>query len=276
MKEPYGKAVATQTGPEPWRCVRKDALQALVGVRAGWPLSRESIPGPGCRGCSVRPKAIPAASLSRDASGPRAVRDPMHVRRLFAQELGGPTFDRGDDGASVRAVNLPAGRQVGAKVVAHSRHVIFQTRLPAGRWPRSLCQSSCSGRSWSGPACLRFRAGRYGGCDRPRRRRDDDNTRRDSRGRRKRWRRSARISNGLLCASRFGRGHGPETAGSSGRRAEGTLADLAISDRLVRPACRQAGRSMVPTYVGIGRRPSGTPKEPRSEIPVQRIAANGV
>ena len=36
MREPYGKAVATRTGPAPWRCVRKDVLQALVGVRAGW------------------------------------------------------------------------------------------------------------------------------------------------------------------------------------------------------------------------------------------------
>ena len=111
MREPYGKAVATRTGPEPWRCVRKDALQALVGVRAGWPLSRESIPSPGCRGRSVRPKATPAASLSRDAAGPRAVRDPMHVRRLFAQELGGPTFGLGDDGAWVRAVNPTGARR---------------------------------------------------------------------------------------------------------------------------------------------------------------------
>jgi len=43
MKEPYGKAVAPQTGPAPWRCVRKDVLQALAGVRVGWVLSREII-----------------------------------------------------------------------------------------------------------------------------------------------------------------------------------------------------------------------------------------
>ncbi len=111
MREPYGKAVATRTGPEPWWCVRKDVLQALVGVRAGWPLSRESISSPGCRGRICRPKAIPVASLSRDAAGPRAVRDPMHVRRLFAQELGGPAFGRGDDGAAVRAVNPTGARR---------------------------------------------------------------------------------------------------------------------------------------------------------------------
>ncbi len=108
MKEPYGKAVAPRTGPEPWRRVRKDALQALVGVRAGWPLSRESFLSLGCRGCSLEPKAAPVASLSLDATGPRAVEDPMHVRKLSGQELGGPAFGRGGDGAAVRAVN-PTG-----------------------------------------------------------------------------------------------------------------------------------------------------------------------
>ena len=95
MREPYGKAVAPRTGPEPWRCVRKDVLQALVGVRVGWPLSRESISSPGRRGRICRPKATPVASLTRDATGPRAVRDPMHARRLFTQELGDPAFGRG-------------------------------------------------------------------------------------------------------------------------------------------------------------------------------------
>ena len=50
MREPYGKAVAPRTGPEPWRYVRKDVLQALVGVRAGWVLSREIIISSGRRG----------------------------------------------------------------------------------------------------------------------------------------------------------------------------------------------------------------------------------
>ena len=111
MREPYGKAVATRTGPEPWRCVRKDALQALVGVRAGWPLSREIFLSPGRRGCSPKPKALPAASLARDAAGSRAVEDPMHVRKLSAQELGGPAFGHGDDGAAVRAVNPTGARR---------------------------------------------------------------------------------------------------------------------------------------------------------------------
>ena len=111
MREPYGEAVAARTGPEPWRCARKDVLQALVGVRAGWVLSREITFSPGRRGCSPKPKAIPVASLARDAAGPCAVEDPMHVRRLSAQELGGPAFGRGGDGAAVRAVNPTGARR---------------------------------------------------------------------------------------------------------------------------------------------------------------------
>ena len=114
MREPYGKAVAPRTGPAPWRCVRKDVLQALVGVRAGWVLSREIIMNPGRRGTSPMPKAKPAASLLRDATGPRAVEDPMHVRflkKLSAQELGGPAIGRGGDVAAVRAVNPTGARR---------------------------------------------------------------------------------------------------------------------------------------------------------------------
>ena len=117
MREPYGKAVAPRTGPAPWRCVRKDVLQALAGVRAGRPLSREIIMGPGRRGTSPMPKATPAASLMRGATGPRAVEDPMHVRflvflkKLSAQELGGPAIGRGGDDAAVRAVNPTGARR---------------------------------------------------------------------------------------------------------------------------------------------------------------------
>jgi hypothetical protein len=110
MREPYGKAVAPRAGPEPWRSVRKDALQALVGVRAGWVWSRESL-SPGRRGRSLAPKARPVASLWRDAAGSRAVGDPMHVRRLSAQELGGPASGRGGDGAAVRVVNRTGARR---------------------------------------------------------------------------------------------------------------------------------------------------------------------
>jgi len=111
MKEPYGKAVATQAGPEPWRGVRKDILQASVGVRVGWVSSREKGNRTGRRGRPLRPKATPAAPISRGADGPRAVVDPMHARRLSVQELGGPASGCDGDGVAVRAVNPSGARR---------------------------------------------------------------------------------------------------------------------------------------------------------------------
>jgi len=111
MREPYGKAVATRAGPEPWWGVCEDALQASAGVRAGWVWSRESHSGPRRRGCSLRPKATSAVPLLRGTVGPRAVEDPMHVRKLSVQELGGPASGRGGDGAAVRAVNPMGARR---------------------------------------------------------------------------------------------------------------------------------------------------------------------
>lgn len=111
MREPYGEAVATRTGPELWRRVRKETAQALVGVRVGWVLSRERTLPPGCRGCSLMPKAIPTAPLARGAGGPRAVVDPRHARKLSARELGGPANGRDEDGVAVRVVNPTGARR---------------------------------------------------------------------------------------------------------------------------------------------------------------------
>ena len=111
MREPYGEAVATRAGPEPWRGVRKGAPQASVGVRVGGAWSRVSFECPGRRGCSPMPKAAPTASLARDAEGPRAVEDPMHARKLSVQELGGPALGRDEDGVAVRAVNPTGARR---------------------------------------------------------------------------------------------------------------------------------------------------------------------
>ena len=110
MEEPYGEAVAPRTGPEPWRCGGNAVTQASAGgVRAGYSAAKHSRPGR--RGDSPTPKTSPAASLSRDAVGPRAVVDPMHVRRLSARELGGPAVGREEDGLAVRAVNLKGVRR---------------------------------------------------------------------------------------------------------------------------------------------------------------------
>src|SRR6266705_1252922 len=47
---------------------------------------------PGCRRCRRKRKAASDASQSRDALGPCAVTDPVHVRKHFAWEPGGPLF----------------------------------------------------------------------------------------------------------------------------------------------------------------------------------------
>ncbi len=63
MQEPYGEAVATRTGLEPWRCGGNAVTRASAEDRAGWVLSRE-FPGkslnPGRRGYSPLPKTLPA------------------------------------------------------------------------------------------------------------------------------------------------------------------------------------------------------------------------
>jgi RNA-directed DNA polymerase len=43
MRESYGEGLATHTGPESCIVVRKDAGEALTGVRVGRVLSREII-----------------------------------------------------------------------------------------------------------------------------------------------------------------------------------------------------------------------------------------
>ncbi len=93
MKVPDGEGVANRTGPESCVYIRKDMGEALTGdVQAGL-LSRE-------RYCKLRgADAVHEsgrqhwyASLSRDVVGPCVVKDPEHVRKLFAREPGGPTF----------------------------------------------------------------------------------------------------------------------------------------------------------------------------------------
>ena len=46
--------------------------------------------GPGCRGCGDKPKATPGLPLWQGSTGPRAVTDPVHARKHFAREPGGP------------------------------------------------------------------------------------------------------------------------------------------------------------------------------------------
>jgi hypothetical protein len=81
MKEPYGEGPATHTGPESCAGVRKEAGEALTGVRTGRVLNRENARSlRGADALGAERKATPIASLEQEASGPRAVVDPLHVR----------------------------------------------------------------------------------------------------------------------------------------------------------------------------------------------------
>ena len=87
MKESYGEGVASHTDPESCVVDRKADGEALTGARAGRVWNREmKLPAARrvLRGAHAYPaerKATPAASLLRDVDGPRAVVDPVHVRK---------------------------------------------------------------------------------------------------------------------------------------------------------------------------------------------------
>src|SRR6059036_1790364 len=55
---------------------------------------RKTFP-PGRRRCRRKRKAPSGASISRDTTEPRAVRDPVHVRKHLAREPGDPVSARG-------------------------------------------------------------------------------------------------------------------------------------------------------------------------------------
>ena len=81
MKVSYSEGVAIlNTGSESCAFGRKGEGEALTGVRAGQPLSREIEPPsrkrwplPGADVVELKRKARLGASISRDAFGPRAV-----------------------------------------------------------------------------------------------------------------------------------------------------------------------------------------------------------
>lgn len=100
MKESYVKGLAAHDGPESCVAVREGIDEALAGVRIGRVFSRETNVPPGCRRRKEMRKATPDASQSRDASGSRAVVDPVHVRKHLVREPGDPMFARvsGDAG----------------------------------------------------------------------------------------------------------------------------------------------------------------------------------
>ena len=93
MKESYGEDLASHTGPESCTFAREGGREALTGVCAGEPLSRE-ITCPGCRRCSNKRKATFHASIRQEVWGPRAVGDPLHAQKHLTREPGDPVVAR--------------------------------------------------------------------------------------------------------------------------------------------------------------------------------------
>jgi len=114
MKESYVEGLAAHDGPESCVDVREDVGEALTGVRAGRVFSRERMIPPGCRRSKGMRKATSDVPLSRGAVEPRAVGDPVHVRKHLAREPGDPLFARvGGERLQSRSMamgDLDAGR----------------------------------------------------------------------------------------------------------------------------------------------------------------------
>jgi len=100
MEELYVEGLATHGGPQSCVDVPQGRGEALTWARAGRAIEprnqRSGVPT-----LSRRWKATLLAALARAVSGPRAVKEPGHVRNLHAREPGEPVPAR------------PAGRRAG-------------------------------------------------------------------------------------------------------------------------------------------------------------------
>jgi len=108
MEELCAEGLATRGVPESCVDDLRGRGEALTGARAGRaiePRNGES----GAPALSNGRKATSLAALSRAVSGPRAVREPGHVRNLRAREPGEPV--------PVRLADHRAGRSGNAEAV---------------------------------------------------------------------------------------------------------------------------------------------------------------
>src|SRR5260370_23567523 len=110
MEELYVEGPATHGGPELGVDDRRGRGEALAGARAGRAIEPRNQHS-GVPTLSRLWKATPLAALSRAVRGPRAVKEPGHVRNLHAREPGEPAPARLADHRARRsgdpqAVNL--------------------------------------------------------------------------------------------------------------------------------------------------------------------------
>jgi hypothetical protein len=87
MEELYVEGLATHDDPESCVDDLRGRGEALTGARAGRAIEPRNWRF-GVLTLSLKRKAISLAAFSRVAGGPRAVREPGHVRNLQAREPG--------------------------------------------------------------------------------------------------------------------------------------------------------------------------------------------
>src|ERR1039458_8578923 len=89
MEELYVEGLATHGGPESCVDVPRGRGEALAGARAGRAIEPRNHLSGGPALFRLW-KAAPLAALCASRQGPRAARDPWHVRNLHAREPGDP------------------------------------------------------------------------------------------------------------------------------------------------------------------------------------------
>jgi len=89
MKESYSEGIASHTGPESCAASREAIGEALTGVRAGQDIEPRKVGKfVGADAHHRAWKATICRPSSRGRRDPRAVVDPVHVRKLLAREPG--------------------------------------------------------------------------------------------------------------------------------------------------------------------------------------------
>jgi hypothetical protein len=109
MKESDIEGVANHGGPESCVVARKDAGEALTGVRAGRAIEPRNQRVQGADAVNQCGRQHCWQRYARAVSGPCAVGEPLHARNLHAREPGDPMF--------ARLVDRQAGRSGKAKAV---------------------------------------------------------------------------------------------------------------------------------------------------------------
>ena len=110
MQELYTEGVATHGDPESCVVVREGGGEALTGARAGRaiePRNHRVRGADAVYGCGRQHRQ---RRYRESLVGPRAVREPWHVRNLHAREPGGPTLARPGDHRAGRSGKAEAAR----------------------------------------------------------------------------------------------------------------------------------------------------------------------